>query len=189
MVDVGFSREARDMKIKGVFNDISKRFWPLPRINTRIFDDIYAHPTNFEGFPCWQVFEYIFSLLVYRVTWTAGGNSDIPGYISTFSTLEKEQLLGKIVRLSISENLEEVESKLPSLPRLVVEGLFMKEKLLRAVTKLSPLIVGSVSTVTTNGGLISPQSPARMGERIIDPSLVRRIFDRIPNLRHWLSCS
>lgn len=107
--------------------------------------------------------------MVYTETWTAGGNSDIPGYISTFSTLEKEQLLGKVVRLSVSVDLEEAESKLPSLPRLVLEGLFMEEKLPRVVTKLAPLSVGPVSTVTTNGGLISPQSP---GGRQIDPSLV-----------------
>ena len=93
--------------------------------------------------------------------------------------MEKEQLLGKVVRLSISEDLEEVDSKLPSLPRLVLDGLFMREKLPRVVTKLAPLSVGPVSTVTTNGGLISPQSPARTGGRIIDPSLVCK--DKISN--------
>lgn len=99
--------------------------------------------------------------------------------MSTFNALEKEQLLGKVVRLSISEDLEEVDSKLPSLPRLVLDGLFMREKLPRVVTKLAPLSVGPVSTVTTNGGLISPQSPARTGGRIIDPSLVCK--DKISN--------
>jgi hypothetical protein len=108
------------------------------------------------------------------------GNSDIPGYISTFSTLEKEQLLGKVVRLSVSEKLEEAESSLPSLPRLVLEGLFMGEKLPRVVTKLAPLSVAPVGTVTTNGGLISPQSPARTGGRIIDPSLVCDLCNKIP---------
>ncbi|KAF8222733.1 hypothetical protein L208DRAFT_582297 [Tricholoma matsutake] len=102
VVDVGFNREAGDLKIK-------------------------EYLLTFTRIP--QTLKVFF----------AGGNSDIPGYISTFSTLEKEQLLGKVVRLSVSVDLEEAESKLPSLPRLVLEGLFMEEKLPRVVTKLAPL--------------------------------------------------
>ncbi|KAF5388138.1 hypothetical protein D9615_000264 [Tricholomella constricta] len=99
-----------------------------------------------------------------------GGQSDISGYISMFNALEKEQLLGKIVLLHSSDL--DVDSRLPSLPRLNVDGLFMTEKLYdRGFSKLSPLTVGPFSTVTTNGGLISPQSPARVGGRMIDPSL------------------
>jgi hypothetical protein len=85
--------------------------------------------------------------------------------------LEKEQLLGKLVMLRASSDLED-ESKLPSLPRLNLDGLFMTENLPRVFTKLAPLTVGPFSTVTTNGGLISPQSPARAGGQVIDPSLV-----------------
>jgi hypothetical protein len=89
--------------------------------------------------------------------------------------LEKEQLLGKIVTLSVSKYLE-AESKLPSLPRLILEGLFMGEKIPRVAAKLAPLNVGPVNTVTTNGGLISPQSPTRAGLRFIDPSLVSKFM-------------
>jgi len=98
-----------------------------------------------------------------------------------FSALEKEQLLGKIVMMNIPKDLE-AESILPSLPRLNLEGLFMGEKLPRVVTKLAPLSVGPISAVTTNGGLISPQSPARAGGRVIDPSLVCAIHDKRLNL-------
>lgn len=105
-----------------------------------------------------------------------GGHSDIPEYMSTFSILEKEQLLGKLVMLRPSNDIED-ESKLPSLPRLSLDGLFMTEKFPRVFTKLAPLSVGPFSTVTTNGGLISPQSPARAGGQVIDPSLVRPIDD------------
>jgi len=134
MVDVGFNKEAVDLKIK----EYLVTFTRIPQ-TLKVF--------------------------------LAGGNSDVSGYMSTFSALEKEQLLGKVVRLSNSEDLEEANSTLPSLPRLVLDGLFMKDKLPRVVTNLAPLSVGPVSTVTTNGGLISPQSPARTGGRIIDPSL------------------
>ncbi|KAG5340992.1 hypothetical protein C0989_012366 [Termitomyces sp. Mn162] len=96
---------------------------------------------------------------------------DVSGYMSTFDTLEKEQLLGKIVILRSSNELE-LDSRLPFLPSLTVEGLFMTEKLTgRGFPKLTPLTVGSFSNVTTNGGLISPQSPTRAGGRMIDPSL------------------
>ncbi|KAG6903386.1 hypothetical protein C0995_013139 [Termitomyces sp. Mi166 len=100
-----------------------------------------------------------------------GGQSDVSGYMSTFDTLEKEQLLGKLVILRSSNELEP-DSRLPPLPRLAVEGLFMTEKPSgRGFPKLTPLTVGSFSNVTTNGGLISPQSPTRAGGRMIDPSL------------------
>jgi len=115
----------------------------------------------------------------------AGSRSDIPGYISTFSILEKEQLLGKIVTLSVSKYLE-AESKLPSLPRLILEGLFMGEKIPRVAAKLAPLNVGPVNTVTTNGGLISPQSPTRAGLRFIDPSLPLHRQNPPPCNEHYL---
>jgi len=119
-----------------------------------------------------------------------GGQSDVSGYMSMFSTLEKEQLLGKIVMLRSSNDLD-VDSRLPSLPRLNVDGLFMTEKPTgRGFTKLSPLTVGSFSTVTTNGGLISPQSPARAGGRMIDPLLPLHRQNPPPCNEHYLmSCS
>ena len=80
-------------------------------------------------------------------------------------------LLGKIVMLRLSNDTD-VESRLPPLPVLNTDGLFMRDKLPRVTTKLSLLTVGSFSSVTTNGGLISPQSPPRTGGRLIDLSLV-----------------
>ncbi|RDB22628.1 hypothetical protein Hypma_010354 [Hypsizygus marmoreus] len=118
-----------------------------------------------------------------------GGQTDVSGYMSTFSALENEQLLGKIVMLHSSNDLD-IDSRLPSLPRLNVDGLFMMEKLPRVFTKLSPLTVGSFSTVTTNGGLISPQSPARAGGRLIDPSLPLHRQNPPPCNEHYLmTCS
>lgn len=63
------------------------------------------------------------------------------------------------------------ESHLPPLPHLKLDGLFIKERL-PPIKKLSPLNVGTYSAATSNGGLISPQSPARGVGRVIDPSLV-----------------
>ncbi|KAG5725359.1 hypothetical protein E4T56_gene6781 [Termitomyces sp. T112] len=119
-----------------------------------------------------------------------GGQYDVSGYMSTFDTLEKEQLLGKIVILRSSNELE-LDSRLPFLPRLTVEGLFMTEKLTgRGFPKLTPLTVGSFSNVTTNGGLISPQSPTRAGGRMIDPSLPLHRQNPPPCNEHYLmTCS
>ncbi|KAF8076246.1 hypothetical protein FPV67DRAFT_1573359 [Lyophyllum atratum] len=119
-----------------------------------------------------------------------GGQSDVSGYMSMFSTLEKEQLLGKIVMLRSSSELD-VDARLPSLPRLNVDRLFMTDRPSgRGFTKLTPLTVGSFSTVTTNGGLISPQSPARAGGRMIDPSLPLHRQNPPPCNEHYLmSCS
>ena len=99
-----------------------------------------------------------------------GGQSDTSGYSSTFNVLEKEMLLGKLVMLRLSNDTD-VESRLP-LPGLNIDGLFMRDKPSRGLTKLSPLTVGSFSSITTNGGLMSPQSPPRTSGRLIDPSLV-----------------
>ncbi|KAG6832932.1 hypothetical protein H0H92_004816 [Tricholoma furcatifolium] len=99
------------------------------------------------------------------------GHSDISGYMSTLSILEKEKLLGKMVLIRSSNEME-LDPRLPTLPRLTIEGLFMAEKPSgRGFPKLSPLTVSSFSSVTTNGGLVSPQSPARVAGRLIDPSL------------------
>jgi len=98
-------------------------------------------------------------------------------YMSTLSALEKDHMLGKIVILDAAQNLEAngEQSKISPyhLPRLSVEGLFLSEKLARTPKKLAPLsTAGPYSSVTSNGGLISPQSPARTHGRPIDLSLV-----------------
>ncbi|KAF8897394.1 hypothetical protein BD779DRAFT_1667381 [Infundibulicybe gibba] len=99
----------------------------------------------------------------------AGGRR--PMYLPLMSALEKEQLLGKLVTLRISPDTENI-MEWPPLPQLRLDGLFMTQRLSRASKKPTPLTVGPFSTVTTNGGLISPQSPTRAGGRVIDPLLV-----------------
>lgn len=100
----------------------------------------------------------------------------------TLSALERDQMLGKIVILHPLQDMQEGNgSSRPnvfSLPRLAVDGLFLAEKLPRGVSKkLAPLATPSYSSVTSNGGLISPQSPARSTGRPVDPSLVNRLCD------------
>ncbi|PPQ77359.1 hypothetical protein CVT25_010941 [Psilocybe cyanescens] len=89
------------------------------------------------------------------------------------TALEKDQMLGKIVVLYTSHTQDNNNDRpnVFSLPRLVLDGLFLLEKLPRAPKKLAPLSTGPYSAVTSNGGLISPQSPPRPPGRPIDPSL------------------
>ncbi|KAJ6599211.1 hypothetical protein DFH09DRAFT_1303734 [Mycena vulgaris] len=114
----------------------------------------------------------------------AGGND--PQYISTFDALKNEQLLGKLVLLLADGDTG--SSNIP-LPSLRVEGLFMNQKPQLIMQKPAPL---SVSCVTTNGGLISPQSPGShtSGGRTIDPSLPLHKQNPPPCNEHYLmSCS
>ena len=92
--------------------------------------------------------------------------------MGTFSVLEKEQVIGKVVLLTASENGER-ETPLHSLPQFKLDAVFTSDKLPRVARKLIPLIVGTSNNVTSNGGLISPQSPTRSIGRLIDPCLVR----------------
>ncbi|KAH9482825.1 hypothetical protein JR316_0004925 [Psilocybe cubensis] len=101
------------------------------------------------------------------------GGYDPVAYMSTLSALEKDQMLGKLVVLYTSHT-HEGNNERPNvftLPRMILDGLFLSEKLSRAPKKLAPLSTGPFSAVTTNGGLISPQSPPRPPGRPIDPSL------------------
>ncbi len=94
---------------------------------------------------------------------------------SLLDDLAKEHLLGKLVTLKSAG-----DSGIPPtffLPSLQEDNLFFNMNSLRTIQKPSPgpLTVGPFSSVITNGGLISPQSPERpIGTRLIDPSLVRR---------------
>jgi hypothetical protein len=97
-------------------------------------------------------------------------------YMSILSALEEDQILGKIVILDNAQDLgangEQPTTFSCPLPHLSVEGLFLSEKLIRSPKKLAPLSTGGpYSSVTSNGGLISPQSPARSHGRPIDLSL------------------
>jgi hypothetical protein len=104
-------------------------------------------------------------------------------YMSILSALEKDQMLGKIVILDTAQALG-ANGEQPTifsypLPHLSVEGLFLSEKLVRSPKKLAPLSTGGpYSSVTSNGGLISPQSPARSHGRPIDLSLVCQRLSR-----------
>ena len=92
-----------------------------------------------------------------------------------FSALDRDDMLGKISLLYPSQTVADSDSEMPNsftLPRLILDGLFLPEKPPRAPKKLAPLTTGSYSSVTSNGGLISPQSPDRPLGRPIDPSLV-----------------
>ncbi|KAF7981646.1 hypothetical protein HWV62_32750 [Athelia sp. TMB] len=101
-----------------------------------------------------------------------GGNDT--GYSSTMSLLESEQLLGKLV---ILEGYEDINSELHKLclPSLKLDGLFLAQKPAYFPLKLTPLAMPGSTSVTTNGGLMSPRSPSNsssIGEtRLIDPSL------------------
>jgi hypothetical protein len=99
-------------------------------------------------------------------------------HMSVFSALDRDDILGKISLLYPSQAVADGISEMPNsftLPRLVLDGLFLPEKPPRAPKKLAPLTTGSYSSVTSNGGLISPQSPDRPPGRPIDPSLVSHL--------------
>ncbi|PPQ66755.1 hypothetical protein CVT24_008712 [Panaeolus cyanescens] len=100
------------------------------------------------------------------------GGYDPSPYLSLLNSLEKEQLLGKISVISHSQDqdMNGERQSLLVLPRLVIDGLFHVEKLVRLPKKLAPLSTGSYSSVTSNG-LISPESPGSSLGRPIDPSL------------------
>ncbi|KAF9483962.1 hypothetical protein BDN70DRAFT_213399 [Pholiota conissans] len=102
------------------------------------------------------------------------GGYDPAAYVPTMSVLERDQMLGKIAILypaQSSPNGNE-SSSVFSIPHLSVDGLFLAGKLQRGLPKkLAPLSTSSYGSITSNGGLISPQSPARPSGRPIDPSL------------------
>lgn len=101
-----------------------------------------------------------------------GGNDT--GYSSTMSLLENEQLLGKLVILEGHEDMNSELHKL-CLPSLKLDELFLAQKPPYYPLKLTPLAMPGSSSVTTNGGLMSPRSPSNsssIGEtRLIDSSL------------------
>ena len=107
--------------------------------------------------------------------------------MSTFSALEKDQILGKLVLLySTQDNIAVDNPGMYSLPCLILNRLFMLEKIPHVVKKLAPLATGPFSSLTSNGGLISPQSPARSVGRPIDLSLVSLPIFCLPMQRFTL---
>jgi hypothetical protein len=109
------------------------------------------------------------------------------GYMSALSALEKESLLGKIVKLEGYATSPFVNNH-PLLPTLMVDGLFMAERLAPS-KQLSPL-VAPPHTSPINGGLATPQSPARGVGRLIDSSLPLHKQAPPPCNEHYLmACS
>jgi hypothetical protein len=121
------------------------------------------------------------------------GGYDPSTHMSVFSALDRDDILGKISLLYPSQAVADGISEMPNsftLPRLVLDGLFLPEKPPRAPKKLAPLTTGSYSSVTSNGGLISPQSPDRPPGRPIDPSLPLHKQNPPPCNEHYLmTCS
>lgn len=102
--------------------------------------------------------------------------------MSTLATLGSEELLGKLVLLQGSNELCP-ELRQLSLPSIPVSGLFMSQKLPHSIRPPGPIQLPppGLGTVTTNGGLISPQSEThststgtapRGGGKLIDPTKV-----------------
>jgi len=115
--------------------------------------------------------EVCISVDLVRIVSYGRAGYDPTAYMGTFSVLEKEQVIGKVVLLTASENGER-EAPLHPLPQFKLDAVFTSDKLPRVARKLIPLTVGTSNNVTSNGGLISPQSPARSIGRLIDPCLV-----------------
>ncbi|KAK7470808.1 hypothetical protein VKT23_002226 [Stygiomarasmius scandens] len=90
-------------------------------------------------------------------------------YTSTFNGLSSDELLGKLVAIQSSTDEIAEPSQYP-IPTLMMDGLFISPPLPSSLAKRSPVPVGSFNTVVLNGGLISPQSPARPSRRLIDPN-------------------
>ncbi|TFK76052.1 hypothetical protein BDN72DRAFT_867759 [Pluteus cervinus] len=102
------------------------------------------------------------------------------GYLSTFGSLESEQLLGKVVLLQSPSDAES-ESPLPVIPRLTVERLFMSQPLPYLPRRVSPMAVCPPNLV---------MSPSRLGGRVIDPSLPLHKQNPPPCNEHYLmTCS
>ncbi|KAJ7368174.1 hypothetical protein DFH08DRAFT_830608 [Mycena albidolilacea] len=111
----------------------------------------------------------------------AGGHD--PRYASTFDALQNEQLLGKLVIVNSDDAEGGSTSSFLSLK--VQDGLFMNPKLLQRHTPLN------MRGVNSNGGLLSPQSPAsHISGRAIDPSLPLHKQNPPPCNEHYLmTCS
>lgn len=104
----------------------------------------------------------------------------------TLSSLAKEELLGKLVFLK-GYNEPSADLLQLALPSIQVDNLFLADKPAHIPRRSGPpgflVFPGVTSTVTTNGGLISPQSethsiigpPHRPGTggQPIDPTKVR----------------
>lgn len=159
-----------EAKIRGKWKgrlDNHKRSFPHRRIPA----SLYSLPAD-PACLLWWYARYV-SVLDETLLFSIG--YDATAYMGTLNILEKEQVIGKVVLLTASETGER-EAPLHPLPQFKLDAVFTTDKLPRVTRKLAPLTVGTSNNVTTNGGLISPQSPARPVGRLIDPCLARPVL-------------
>ncbi len=138
----------------------------------RISTGLCSFPTDPEGL-LWRYACHFLdpSTRIFAQNLIAAPGYDATAYMNTFSVLEKEQTIGKVVLLAASDNGER-EAPLHPLPQFKLDAVFTSDKLPRVTRKLAPLTVGTSNNLTSNGGLVSPQSPPRAVGRLIDPCLV-----------------
>lgn len=119
------------------------------------------------------------------------GGYDVSSYMPTFSALEKDQILGKLVLIDANQQTGLVDPfQIHAIPRLCVDSLFMFERLPKISRILTPLTMASFNSAASNGGLISPQSPDSVLGRVIDPSLPLHKQNPPPCNEHYLmTCS
>ena len=115
-------------------------------------------------------------------------NGSGPEFSTSFAALDREGLLGKVVLMRDLSREPSPDLRLFGVLSLDSHGIFMKERLLpvtRRPPSLVPVQLSGSGTVTTHGGLISPQtsesqfSATNNGFKPIDPTKVRRMT------RHW----
>src|ERR1700753_1782739 len=118
-------------------------------------------------------------LFVYLV-FPANGSG--PEFSTSFAALDREGLLGKVVLMRDLSREPSPDLRLFGVLCLDSHGIFMAERLVsvtRRPPSLVPIPLSNSGTVTTHGGLISPQtsesqfSATNNGFKPIDPSKVR----------------
>jgi hypothetical protein len=97
-----------------------------------------------------------------------------PEYLPAFNTMEQDHLLGKFVFIRNQQNEIAAEIRHFGISSLDTSGVFMTDKLTLVSRRPQPLPL-NVNTVTSHGGLISPQSESQFsssnnGFKPIDPS-------------------
>ena len=109
-------------------------------------------------------------------------NGSGPEFSTSFAGLDREGLLGKVVLMRDLSREPSPDLRLFGVLCLDSHGIFMPERLVpvtRRPSSLVPVSLSNSGTVTTHGGLISPQtsesqfSATNNGFKPIDPSKVR----------------
>lgn len=110
-------------------------------------------------------------------------NGSGPEISTSFAALDREGLLGKVVLMRDLSREPSPDLRLFGVLCLDSRGIFMAERLApvaRRLPSLLPVPLSASGTVTTHGGLISPQtsesqfSATNNGFKPIDPTKVRR---------------